>query len=255
MAITGGFSMLYVSSTLIVPGDAVATANNIIDSDFLFRLGAVSGLISGVIFLVLVLTLYKLFKGVDKTQASLMVVFVVAAVPVAFLNMLNQFAVLHILGGADYLTVFGQNQLNAAVMFFLNLHNQGLITVEVFWGLWLLPLGLLILKSGFIPKVVGVLLIIACLGYLVDFLTRLLFPSYAAIISPIAGASKFGELVIILWLLIKGVRGQNRLPERTSGILVMYSKEKKAWHRALQTRSRQTRPVFRILATGSCTKA
>ncbi len=209
VAVIGAFSLLYVPSTLIVPGDATATAHNIVISELLFRLGAVSGLIYQVIFLALVLTLYQLFKGVNKTYASLMVVLAVAAVPIGFLNMLNQFAVVQLLSGADYLAVFQPDQLNAAVMFFLDLHSQGIITVEIFWGLWLLPLGLLVIKSGFVPKILGFLLIIACVGYLADFLTRLLLPDYVAMISPIVGASKFGELAIIVWLLTMGVKRES----------------------------------------------
>jgi hypothetical protein len=156
--------------------------------------------------------LYQLFKGVNNTYASLMVALVVAAVPVAFLNMLNQLAALHVLSGADYLRVFDTDQLNALVMLFLDLHSQGLLIVEIFWGLWLLPLGLLVINARFMPGFLGVLLIIAFLGYLIDFLTRLLFPGYTAIVSPIAGAAKFGEVAMILWLLIKGVKGQQAAP-------------------------------------------
>jgi hypothetical protein len=211
LAVTGGFSMLYVPS-LIVPGNAAATANNIVAYESLFRLGVVSGLICQVVFVFLVLVLYQLFKGVNNTHAVLMVALVVAAVPVAFLNMLNQLAALHVLSGADYLRAFGTDQLNALVMLFLDLHSQGLLIVEIFWGLWLLPLGLLVLKARFMPGFIGVLLIVGFLGYLIDFLTRLLFPSYTAIVSPIAGASKFGELAMILWLLIKGVKRQQAAP-------------------------------------------
>jgi len=211
LAVTGGFSMLYVPS-LIVPGDAAATAKNIVAHESLFRIGIVSGLVCQVVFVFLVLALYKLFKGVNNTHASVMVALVVAAVPVAFLNMLNQLAALHVLSGAGYLRVFAPDQLNALLMLFLDLHSQGLLIVEIFWGLWLLPLGLLVIKSRFIPGFLGVLLIIGCFGYLIDFLTRLLFPGYTAIVSPIAGASKFGELAMILWLLIKGVKGQQTAP-------------------------------------------
>jgi hypothetical protein len=195
-----------------VPGNAAATANNIVAYESLFRLGVVSGLICQVVFVFLVLVLYQLFKGVNNTHAVLMVALVVAAVPVAFLNMLNQLAALHVLSGADYLRAFGTDQLNALVMLFLDLHSQGLLIVEIFWGLWLLPLGLLVLKARFMPGFIGVLLIVGFLGYLIDFLTRLLFPSYTAIVSPIAGASKFGELAMILWLLIKGVKRQQAAP-------------------------------------------
>jgi hypothetical protein len=206
LAIVGAFSLLYVPSQLIVPADATATANNILASELLFRFGAVGGLTYPVIFLLLALALYKLFKGVDRTYATLLVMLVVAAVPIGFVNMLNQFAALELLGDAEYLAAFEPQQINAAAMLFLQLYNQGIIAVEIFWGIWLLPLALLILKSGFVPRILGVLLIIACIGYLVDFLTRLLFPGYAGVVAPVVGATKFGELAIILWLLIKGVK-------------------------------------------------
>jgi len=141
-----------------------------------------------------------------------MVALVVASVPVAFVNMLNQLAALHVLTGADYLAVFSRDQLNALMMLFLDLHGQGLLIVEIFWGLWLVPLGLLVMKSRFMPRFLGVLLIIGAVGYCVDFLTRLLFPSFTAIVAPIAGASKFGELAMILWLLIKGLRVEGERP-------------------------------------------
>jgi hypothetical protein len=205
VAVTGGFSMLYVP-TLIVPGDAAATVNHIRANESLFRIGVASGLICQVVFVFLVLALYRLFKGVNHIHASLMVALVVAAVPVAFLNMLNQLAALHVLSGADYLQVFEADQLNALVMLFLDLHSQGLLIVEIFWGLWLLPLGLLVLKARFMPGFIGVLLIVGFVGYSIDFLTRLLLPSYTAIVSPIAGISKFGEVTMILWLLIKGIK-------------------------------------------------
>lgn len=205
VALTGGFSMLYVPS-LIVPGDVAATANNLAAHESVFRLGIVSGLACQVVFLFLALVLYQLFRQVNHTHAAVMVVLVVAAVPVAFVNMLNQLAALRVLTGADYLAAFGREQMNALMMLFLDLHAQGLLIVEIFWGLWLVPLGLLVIKSRFMPAFLGVLLIIGSFGYFVDFLTRLLFPTYAAIVSPIAGISKFGELAMILWLLIKGIK-------------------------------------------------
>jgi len=207
VAVTGGFSMLYVPS-LMVPGDVAATADNLVAHSSLFRLGIVSGLVCQVAFVFLALALYQLFKGVNRTHASVMVALVVAAVPVAFLNMLNQLAALRIVSGADYLAVLQRDQLNALMMLFLDLHSQGLLIVEIFWGLWLVPLGLLVIKSRFMPGFLGVLLIIGSIGYCVDFLTRLLFPSYTAMVSPIAGASKFGELAMILWLVFKGVGSQ-----------------------------------------------
>jgi nitrate reductase NapE component len=207
LAVTGGFSMLYVPS-LIVEGDAAATAANLVANEPLFRLGIASGLTCQVVFLFLVLALYNLFKAVNGTQATVMVALVMVAIPVAFLNLLNQLAALHILRGADYLGVFAADQLNALVMLFLDLHGQGLLILEVFWGLWLLPLGMLVIKSRFIPRFIGVLVIMAGVGYLFDVLTRLLFPTYAAMVSPIAAVAKVGEMAIIVWLLIMGLKKQ-----------------------------------------------
>jgi hypothetical protein len=204
VAITGGFSMLYVPS-LIVPGDAMGTAASILANESMFRLGVVSGLACQLAFIFLALTLYKLFRDVNKAHASVMVALVVAGAPVAFLNMLNQLAALHVLTGAGYLGVFEAGQSNALAMLFLDLHGLGLLIVEAFWGLWLLPLGLLVISSRRMPAFLGVLLIVAFIGYMLDLLVRLLAPSYAAMASPIAGASKFGEVAIILWLLVKGV--------------------------------------------------
>jgi hypothetical protein len=205
VAITGGFSMLYVPS-LMVPGDAAATAASVLANESMFRLGVVSGLACQVTFIFLVLQLYKLFADVSKAQASVMVALVIAGVPVAFLNMLNQLAALHVLTGAGYMNAFEGGQSHALAMLFLDLHGLGLLIVEAFWGLWLLPLALLVIKSRRMPAFLGVLLIIAFVGYMVDFLVRLLAPSHAAMVSPIAGASKFGEVVMILWLLVLGVR-------------------------------------------------
>ena len=215
LAITGGFSMLYLPS-LIVPGDAAATANSIAAHESLFRLGIVSGLICQVVFVFLALALHRLFKGVNDVHAALMVALVLAAAPVAFLNMLNQLAALHILNGAAYLRVFETGQLNALAMLFLDIHGQGLLILELFWGLWLLPLGLLVIRARFMPGFIGVLLIVGCFGYVLDFVTRLLFPSYTTMVAPIAGASKFGEVAMILWLLIKGVRAGHAAPAGTT---------------------------------------
>jgi uncharacterized protein DUF4386 len=204
VAVTGGFSMLYVPS-LIVPGNAAATAEALAAHESMFRLGIVSGLLCQVAFLFLALALYRLFRGVDETHASAMVALVVAAVPVAFLNMLNQLAALHVLTAPAHLGAFEKDQLDALMMLFLDLYGLGLLIVEIFWGLWLVPLALLILRSRFVPAFLGVLLIVAFAGYVADVLARLLFPSHAAAVASIAGASKFGEVVLILWLLVKGV--------------------------------------------------
>ncbi|MEE9464298.1 MAG: DUF4386 domain-containing protein [Candidatus Neomarinimicrobiota bacterium] len=200
------FSFAYVSSTLIVPGDAAATANNIMASEGLFRSGIVSWLIGQTVFMLLPLVLYKLLKPVNKSHAVLMVIFLLVSVPIAFINELNQFAVLFLLSGADYLTAFEVDQLHAQVMLFLDLHEHGILIAGIFWGLWLLPLGFLVLKSGFLPRTLGVLLIIGSFGYVLDSLTGLLFPDYKAIVSQIVIVPNFiSEFALNMWLLIKGV--------------------------------------------------
>jgi hypothetical protein len=211
MAITGPIGLLYVPSQLIVPGDATATANNIVASESLFRIGIVSCLLCQAAFIFLVLALYRLLKGVNQQHASLMVSLVLVAVPIAFLNMLNPLAALLLLSDDGFLTVFEPNQLHALVMVFLNLQEHGNIIAQIFWGLWLFPFGWLVFKSGFFPRILGVLLIIACFGYLVHSLTFLLFPHYEAIVSSYAAVPEaIGELSMVLWLLIKGVNVQQR---------------------------------------------
>ena len=137
-----------------------------------------------------------------------MVILVVAGVSVAFLNNLNLFAPILLLSGAGHLSAFNSAQLQALAMVFLDIFNHGVIIAEIFWGLWLIPLGLLVYKSRFIPKVLGILLIVGCFGQLLSFLSTFLFPDYNAILIPIAQTAMIGELPIFLWLLIKGVKDQ-----------------------------------------------
>lgn len=196
------FGILYVPSVLIVPGDAATTAGNIMGSEGLFRGGILSHLIGQTIFIFLVLALYKLLKPVNQGHALLMVVLALLGVPIAFLNEVNHFAVLLLLSNADYLTAIDTDQLHAQAMMFLDLRNYGILVAQIFWGIWLLPLGYLIIRSGFIPMVLGVLLIIGGLGYLFDSVVLILFPSSGA---TIAQFTFVGELLLPLWLLFKGV--------------------------------------------------
>jgi len=205
LAVTGGFSMLYVPS-LVVPGNASATVANILAYESLFRLGIVSGLACQVVFVFLGLALYRLFRVVSEKRAAVMKALVMAAVPVGFLNVLNLIAALRFAQGDGYLVTLDDTQRSMWTMFFLDLYAQGLAIVGIFWGLWLLPLGLLVVKSRFMPAFLGWLLVIACGGYMVDVLTRLLLPGAAASLSPITGLAKFGEVVMILWLLIRGIQ-------------------------------------------------
>lgn len=209
MGITGAFSMLYVPAEFIVNGDAVATAENIMAAPFLFRLGVVSNLVSQTLFIFLVLLLYHLFRDVSKNIALVMVILVLVAVPITFINMLNQVAILAVLTDPNFQNVFEAGQLDFQMTLYLNLFNNGIFIAEIFWGLWLFPFGLLVFRSGFIPKVLGVLLIIGCIAYLVESFTALLVPHFRDTIVPILMIPlSVGEFSIILWLLIMGVKEQ-----------------------------------------------
>jgi len=202
IALLGIFSLFFGPESLIAPGDAAATANNIKDSESLYRLAFIGDLIGQVIFIFLVLLLYKLLKPVNKNLAVLMVVLVLVGVPIAMLNDLNQIAALLLSRGADYLPVFAADQLHAHVMLFLELYESGLRIAYIFWGLWLFPLGYLVFKSGFLPRILGILLIIAGLGYLIEFVAYFLLPNLDLTIRMF---TFWGEVILALWLLIKGV--------------------------------------------------
>lgn len=201
-------NLIYVPRTLIVRGNATATANNILAHETLFRLGIVSGLFSAVAFIFVVLALYRLLKGVNQNRAVLMVIFVLISVAISFVNELNNVAALLLVRGADFLSVFRPEQLHATAMLFLRLHGYGSAVNSIFWGLWLFPFGLLVYRSGFIPRILGVWLIINCFGYLATSFTALLLPHYQEAVFRAVMPALLGEAAILLWLLIIGAREQ-----------------------------------------------
>jgi hypothetical protein len=211
VAVFYGFSHFFRVS-LAVPGDAGATANNIMASEWLFRIAFVSGLIGQLCFILLGLALYVLLKPVNRNLALLMVIFVLVSVPIAMLNLLNQFAALLLLSGANYLAVFEADQLHALVMLFLDLLDHGTLIAQIFWGIWLLPLGYLVFKSGFLPKILGILLMIATFGYVVGSFASFLFPNYDRIIELVYYEPAIAEILFVLWLLIRGVNESKLKP-------------------------------------------
>jgi Domain of unknown function (DUF4386) len=207
LGLTAPLSLIYIPRTLIVRGDAAATAGRILASEPLFRMGIVSELMTATLTIFLVMVLYRLFNRVDKMQASLMVILgALVSAPISFLNVVNEIAALTLLKSPGLLSVFDKRQLEALALFFLGLHGQGLVVVEIFWGLWLFPFGLLVMRSGFLPRILGALLIVNGFAYLVASLTGLLLPEYAAAVNRWALIPETGELWIMLWLLIKGAR-------------------------------------------------
>lgn len=207
IAIIAPFRLLYIPNALIVRGDATATANNIVAHESLFRLGIVGDLLVGTIVLFLVLALYRLFKGVDRNLAVLVVI-LGGLMPAAiyFLNTLNDAAALMLVRGDDFLSVFDKSQLDALAMLFLRLHDHGVVANETFWGLWLLPFGILVLRSGFLPRFLGIWLIINGFAYLILSFVGVFLPHYEEMLSRIALPALLGEVATLLWLVIMGAR-------------------------------------------------
>lgn len=202
------FSLIYLPRKLIVPGDATATAGNILASESLFRLGMAGELINAAAFLFVVLALYRLLQGVNKGQASLMVTLFAISIPISFLSVLNEVAALILARGADFLSVFTKGQRDGLAMLFLRLHGYGIDSASIFWGLWLFPFGLLVYRSGFIPRIFGVILIVNGFAYVIPIFTGVLLPQYRSAVARFASPFLLGEAAIVLWLLIKGARDQ-----------------------------------------------
>jgi hypothetical protein len=207
--VVGIFSIMYVPSTLIVPGDAATTANNLMANELLFNASIIGSLITQLIHIVVVLVLYELFKSVNKNQATLIVVLGLVGVPIAMLNDLNQVAAQLVLSGADYLAVLTADQSQSLMMFFLNLNKQGILIASIFWGLWLFPIGTLTYESRYFPKLFGHLMIIAGFGYLLGSLAHLLLPNDESIIFQVFDLMTYGEVIFMLWVVVRGAK----LPE------------------------------------------
>ncbi|HEV2915323.1 MAG TPA: DUF4386 domain-containing protein [Pyrinomonadaceae bacterium] len=210
-AVAGGFSLMYVRSKVIVAGDAAATAGNIVASEFLFRAAIVSSLFSQLFFFFFGLTVYRLFREVDKTLATVSLTSAMLTVAIAVVNALNNLGALLVLSQADYLKAFTPEQLNAMAMIFLRLNNSfGQALLEIFWTPYYLSFGLLIIKSRFLPKVLGILLIIMSVGYAINVFTKFLIPQFhPAMFTQLAmSLGALGGIPTILWLLIKGAKAR-----------------------------------------------
>jgi hypothetical protein len=204
LVLVAPFAMLYVPGKLIVRGNATATADNILAHETMFRLSILGDLIGHVIFICLGIALYRLLSKVSKTWAMLMVALVLVSAAVGFLNALNNIAAVILFRGGEFLEVIDKSQRDAFGMLFVRLHNQGEFISEIFWGVWLFPFGLLIYRSGFLPRILGIWLIVACFAWIALSITALFFPSrYNAAFGWLQPAF-FAEMAIMLYLLIRG---------------------------------------------------
>jgi hypothetical protein len=198
----GVFGLLYIPKRLMVTGNIAATALNILANEFLFRLSIVSAILCALLSVATALYIYKVLRYVDENFAKWILLYALIATPISMLNELNNVAVLILLKSHEYAAIFTSGQLHNLVSVFLDLHKYGMHIVGIFFGLWLLPMGYLVFRSTYIPRVIGVFLIITCLGYLTDFTTFFLYPNFGIIMSEYTW---LGEVLMVLWLLIRGV--------------------------------------------------
>jgi len=210
--ISGIFAEFFVRQSLVVAGDAATTAENIMASAGLFRMGIAGDLIMIMSDVALALIFYILLKPISNTLALLAAFFRLAQATTLGINLLNLFFVLQLLNGADYLAALDREQVHALVLLFLNAHSTGYAIGLVFFGFSILVLGYLIFRSGYIPRILGILLMLASLGYLVDSFAHVLLPNYAdyaAVFTLVVFTPAFiAELSLALWLLLKGVNVQ-----------------------------------------------
>jgi hypothetical protein len=207
-SIIGFFAMGYVPDKLIVQGNAAATASNMAASETLFRFGIAGSLIGQAGFIFVAMALHDLLKGVNRRHASLMVILIVVSVPIAFLNELNSMAALVLVKGTDFASVFDKPQREALAMLFLKLHDRGFVVAEIFWGLWLFPLGLLVYRSRFLPRFLGVWLALAGFAWVVLSLTGVLLPQYTNKVYTYSQPAIIGEIAFMMWLVIRGAKPQ-----------------------------------------------
>lgn len=207
VVVTGIFSLAYVPSKLIVNGDLAQTSRNISENQLLLRFGILSSVLCYLAFLILPLILYRLLSHANKTLGMLMVLFAVVSVPISLLNLQSRYAVLSLVNGADFTRILDQSQIYSQLGILLNQYSNGILIAQIFWGLWLLPFGILVYRSGFLPRIFGILLIAGCFGYLVNFTCRTLMMDFGttALASYITLPAALGEIGICLWLQVRGI--------------------------------------------------
>jgi hypothetical protein len=206
-SIIGIIRLLIIPRIMIVAGDATATANNIAAHQSLFRLGIFTDLVAATLFIFVTLALYQLLKDVNRGLAVVMVILgSLMVTPLFFVNSVNDAGTLMFARGAEFLSVFDQSQRAAMVMLFVHLHDHLIFANSFFWGLWLFPLAVLVYKSGFLPRLIGVWLFIAGMAWLAFSFTRIVTPQYDWVIDKVFNPASFGEIVFMFWLLFRGAR-------------------------------------------------
>jgi hypothetical protein len=208
VAVFGGFAFGYVLTKVYAPGDAATTAANVMANANLVRLGVVADLLQATVMAFVAMTLYRLLKHVNESAASAMVIFAAIASTIMCLNDVFQFAALLVATDTAYVAAFGAQGAHALVLLLLDIHHYGFLIAQIFFGLWLIPMGYLAYKSAMFPKALGVVLIVAGGCYLVDMVALFLAPDFDAKIHTFVAVipTTFAEVWMVLYLLVKGVR-------------------------------------------------
>nr|WP_294862464.1 DUF4386 domain-containing protein [uncultured Fluviicola sp.] len=198
----GVFGIMYVPGQLVDRENIPLTISNIASQESLFRLSIVSAILCALVTVATAVYIARILKPVNSRYAGWIVTFTLIAVPISFINELNHVAVLHLVQHPEKLVYSSKAEVETLVSLFLNLHEYGIKMINVFFGLWLLPMGYLVIKSKYIPKIIGWFLLVTCIGYLIDFTTFFLFPAVKITVSEYTW---IGEVMMVLWLLIKGI--------------------------------------------------
>jgi hypothetical protein len=205
-AITAMVGYLYLHPRFVIPGDAATTARNILAHQQLYRAGILLDVVGQILFIVAVLALYRLFENVDRSQARLMVALIGTSIAAQFAGFALNVAPLILLNGDEYLAAFNRPQLEALAYTSLSLSGKLVELLTSIWGLWLFPFAALIIKSGFLPKFLGALLILAGVAYVVSCVIAVVLPARLETFNQFAFPLYFGELIVILWLAFVGAK-------------------------------------------------
>jgi hypothetical protein len=206
VGIVGGFAIAYVTATVYVPGDAATTAGNVLANAGLVRIGVIADLLQATVFVFLAMTLSVLLKDVHKNAARAMVILVAIATTLMCLNEVFQFAAVLVATDGSYVAAFGAAGAHALVLLLLDMHHYGFLIAQIFFGLWLVPLGYLAYSSGMFLKALGIVLIVGGVSYLVDMLAAFLVPDVGTHIHGfLAIPPTIAEIWMLGYLLVKGV--------------------------------------------------
>lgn len=208
VVVCGPFVLIYVPGKIFVRGDATATVQNILNHEFLFRISIWIGIVSQLCFIGAILLLYRLLKEVRREYAMLMVLLILFDTPSAFMSMGNQVATLSFVQRNEFLGMFDKPQQDALAILLMNVDKQGVFVSEVLWGLWLFPLGVLVVRSGFLPRFVGVWLILNGTAYVMMSFTGIMLPAYTEAIKTISFPALFGEVALMVTLIVKGANAK-----------------------------------------------